>query len=223
MSDQLNPDDFVITRRRKRYKFAKFANATNCYELADWCSKSSDRQSTIDVVEIGAGTGFFSVELATRNPETNYLAIDVKADRLQRGAYSAIEQGVDNVQFIRALADKLDEIVPSNSLRSIWVAFADPYPRRGSSRRRMTHQRYLDIYARALSPKGRLLIKHDDDQFFNWTLEQLVAAGWQIDELSFNLHDSDLDDEYKTLTSYEERWLAEERVTKFVAARLPIK
>lgn len=208
----LNPDDFVITRRRKKYKFAKFANATNCFELEQWTLR------VIDCVEIGAGTGLFSVELAARHPERTYLALDVKADRLQKGAYAALERGLTNIYFVRARADQLDEVVPAGSVSAIWVTFADPFPRSRSAGRRMTHPTFLSKYAQALADEGRLLIKHDNLDFFQWTLEQLVATGWRLEELSFDLPDSELSDEYKLPTTYEARWHAEGRTTYFVAA-----
>ena len=212
-SATLNPNDFVITRRRKKYKFAKFANAENCFELSEWTPRA------IDCVEIGAGTGLFSVELAARHPERTYLALDVKADRLQKGAYEALERGLTNIFFVRARADQLDQVVAAGSVATIWVTFADPFPRPGSSGRRMTHPNFLAKYATSLASKGRLLIKHDNLDFFHWTLEQLVTQHWRLDELSFALPESDLSDEYKLPTTYETRWHAEGRTTYFVAAR----
>lgn len=209
---QLDPNDFVITRKRKKYKFAKFANAENCYEFDEWTKRP------IDVLEIGAGTGLFSVELAARHPERTYLALDVKADRLQKGAYEALEHGLKNVYFLRARADQIAEIVDAGSLASIWLTFADPFPRERSAGRRMTHPNFLKIYRKVLRPDGELLIKHDNPEFFSWTLEQLVADGWQIDQLSFDLHESNLPDDYKIMTSYERRWLDEGRATSFVRA-----
>ena len=212
MTEKLDPTDFIITRKRKKYKFAKFANADNCFELADWTSRP------IDCVEIGAGTGLFSVELAARHPERTYLALDVKADRLQKGAYVALKRGLTNIYFVRGRADQLDEVVPEGSVGAIWVTFADPFPRKRSAGRRMTHPTFLAKYAQALANEGRLLIKHDNLDFFHWSLEQLVATGWQLDELSFDLPESELADEYKIPTTYEIRWHAEGRTTCFVAA-----
>ena len=57
-----NPDDFIITRKRKKYKFAKFANSPLCFELDEW------QKQPVDVLEVGAGTALFSVELAARHP-----------------------------------------------------------------------------------------------------------------------------------------------------------
>lgn len=215
MSELLNPDDFIIARKRKKYKFAKFANAKNCFELDEWSKRSAD------VVELGAGTALFLVELASRYPDKQFVAVDVKADRLQKGAYEAIERRVDNVQFIRARADQLDELFDERSLEAIWLTFADPFPRERSERRRMTHPLYLEKYAKLLRATGAFYAKHDNRDFFHWSLEQLVAQKWQIEELSFDLHDSDLSDDYKIQTTYEQRWLSDGLVTNFVKALPP--
>ena len=213
MSELLDPKDFIITRKRKKYKFARFHNAPNCFEFAEW-----DRRPA-DVLEIGAGTGLFSVELARRYPERTFVALDVKADRLQHGAYVALNEGLENMYFVRARADQIIELFESRSLQSIWVTFPDPFPRSRSAGRRLTHLTFLGKYAELLRPDGSLYLKHDNRDFFHWSLEQLVSAGWRISELSFDLHDSDLSDDYKILTTYEQRWLSEGLVTNFVAAR----
>lgn len=209
----MNPEDFIITRKRKKYKFALFANSPLCFEFEEW-----DKSWHPDAIEIGAGTGQFVVELAARHPELRYVAIDVKGDRLQKGAREAEERGLTNVRFLRARADQLVEIFQPNSLKEIWLTFSDPFPRDRSAGRRLTHPTFLAQYRQLLAPNGSLLIKHDNPEFFDWTLEQLVVDRWRLMELSFNLHDSELSDDYKILTPYEQRWLGEGRITQFVKA-----
>ena len=209
----IDPDQFIITRKRKKYKFAKFANAKNCFEFDEW-----DKSTQVDEIEIGAGTGLFSVELAARHPERIYVALDVKADRLQKGAYEAIDRGLTNVFFIRARADQVDELFNESSLKTIWLTFSDPFPKKRSAGRRMTHPMYLKKYRSLLSNDGSFIVKHDNPAFFNWSLEQLVVEKWQFAELTFDLHDSELDDDYKIKTTYEERWLGEGRITQLVRA-----
>ena len=209
----LNPEDFIITRKRKKYKFALFANSRQCFEFDEW-----DASWRVDVVEVGAGTGQFVVELATRHPETNYVALDVKGDRLQKGAREAEARGLTNVRFLRARADQLVDIFKPNSLREIWLTFSDPFPRSRSAGRRLTHPIFLNRYSGLLGSDGSLCIKHDNPEFFHWTLEQLVVEKWSIIELSFNLHESRLSDDYRILTPYEERWLGEGRITQFTKA-----
>lgn len=207
----LDPDRFVITRKRKKYKFAKFANSPLCFEFDEWQPKS------IDCLEVGAGTGLFSVELAQRYPQKTFVAIDVKADRLQKGAYTAMELGLDNIWFIRMRADQIGELGASR-LKQIWVTFPDPFPKKRSATRRLTHPMFLKKYAAILDKKGAVYLKHDNTEFFQWSLEQVVAEGWCIEELSFDLHESDLAEDYKILTSYEQRWLSEGCKTKFLKA-----
>lgn len=210
----IDPNDFVITRKRKKYKFAKFANSPLCFEFDGWTATAAD------VVEVGAGTGLFSVELAERHPERQFVAIDVKADRLQKGAYEAGERGLTNIRFLRARADQIDECFSENSIGTIWLTFADPFPKKRSAGRRMTHPSFLQKYRRLLKPEGSFIIKHDSPEFFNWSLEQLVAEGWCIRELSFDLHESAMNDDYKIMTTYEQRWLGEGRYTQLVRAQL---
>ena len=218
MSELLNPDDFVIVRKRKKYKFAKFHNAENCFELDEWRDFYRQRQPGVSRLEVGAGTGLFSVELAARYPDKLFAAIDVKADRLQKGAYIALERGLKNIYFIRARADQIGDLFALSTLVNIWVTFPDPFPKKRAAGRRLTHPYFLRSYAQLLQPGGELLFKHDDRDFFCWSLEQLVAEKWQITELSFDLHESSLDDEYKIMTTYEQRWLNEGKTINFVKA-----
>ena len=218
MSELLNPDDFVIVRKRKKYKFAKFHNAENCFEFDEWRDFYQQRQPSVSRLEIGAGTGLFSVELAARYPDKLFAAIDVKADRLQKGAYIALEKGLNNIYFIRARADQISDLFALSTLVNIWVTFPDPFPKKRAAGRRLTHPYFLRRYAQLLQPGGELLFKHDDRDFFCWSLEQLVAEKWQITELSFDLHESSLDDEYKIMTTYEQRWLNEGKAINFVKA-----
>ena len=218
MSELLNPDDFVIIRKRKKYKFAKFHNAENCFEFDEWRDFYQQRQPGVSRLEVGAGTGLFSVELAARYPDKLFAAIDVKADRLQKGAYTALEKGLDNIYFIRARADQISDLFALSTLVNIWVTFPDPFPKKRAAGRRLTHPYFLRRYAQLLQPGGELLFKHDDRDFFRWSLEQLAAEKWQIAELSFDLHESSLDDEYKIMTTYEQRWLNEGKAINFVKA-----
>ena len=208
----IDPNDFVITRKRKKYKFAKFSNSPLCFEFDDW-----NKQVT-DVIELGAGTGLFSVELAQRHPDKQFVAVDVKADRLQKGAYEAAARKLTNIRFLRARADQIDECFKEKSVETIWLTFADPFPKSRSSGRRMTHPNFLKKYQQLLHPKGSFIVKQDSLDFFNWSLERLVQEKWHIIELTFDLHESDYSNDYKIMTTYELRWSGEGKSTKLVRA-----
>jgi tRNA (guanine-N7-)-methyltransferase len=211
----IDPKQFIITRKRKKYKFALFANSPICFEADKWTKRH------VDVLEIGAGTGLFSVKLASRYPDKQFVAVDVKADRLQQGARQAAERGLSNIFFVRARADQLPDMFDAHSLRTIWVTFPDPFPKKRSAGRRLLHPTFLAIYHQLLTPKGELYFKTDARDLFLWSLEQLVAKNWQLQQLSFDLHESALSDDYKIETTYESRYRAEGIAINFVVAMPP--
>lgn len=212
-ADQLlDPRDYMITRKRKQYKFAKFFNSPLCFEFEEWSKQPAD------CIEVGAGTGLFSVELAERYPDKQFVAIDVKADRLQKGAYEAEAHGISNIRFLRARADQLAACFEPGSLEALWLTFPDPFPKKRAAGRRLTHPLFLAQYVTLLGKGGTMYLKHDSRDFFMWSLEQLVAEKWQLKELTFDLHDSNLSDDYKIMTTYETRWLGEGALISFVSA-----
>jgi len=212
---ELDPNEFIIARKRKKYRFALFHNANNCFELDDWSFWKDDAAVT---VELGAGTALFSVELATAHPERRYIAIDVKADRLQKGAHIALERGLTNIRFVRARADQLLQVVEPASVAELWLTFSDPFPRDRDAKRRLTSDRFLPLYEQVLTQKGIFRQKTDDHNLFDWSLEQLVVRGWTIKELSYDLHESKVSDDYKIMTTYEYKWQAKGLKTYYVSA-----
>ncbi len=214
----IDPRDFIITRKRKKYRFALFANSPNCFELTDWHAAAEGQSLCGVVVEVGAGTGLFLVELAGRHPERQFIALDVKADRLQKGARAALELGLTNIRFVRARADQLLDVVPTQSVSEIWLTFSDPFPRASDAKRRLTAPRFLELYKTVLASGGVVRQKTDSHALFDWSLEQFVASSWVIRELSYDLHASTVPDDYKILTTYERKWQAEGLQTYYLTA-----
>jgi tRNA (guanine-N7-)-methyltransferase len=197
----LNPKDFIITRKRKLYKFALFNNSSICFEFDEW------KKDETHNLEIGAGTGLFSEALAAQNPSKKFVAVDVKADRLVKGAQQAELDGLNNIRFLRARADQLLQAFAPHSVKYLWVTFPDPFPRNRNAGRRLTHPTFLRLYAELLAEDGAFYFKTDAKELFDWSLEQLVAEGWQIQRLSFDLHESNLSENYKIMTTYERRFV----------------
>jgi tRNA (guanine-N7-)-methyltransferase len=210
-------EDFVITRRRKLYKFAQFNEYPTCFHFDEWLtSLARPGLARKDVVvEIGAGSALFAVELARRCPEKTFLAVDIKGDRLYQGAREAAKLGLDNIYFIRSDIARIAEIVPAHSTSEIWLTFPDPWPPKSDARHRLTAPRYLNYYREILARPGLaknngiLHFKTDNSPLFEWSLEQFAAGGWQTEFLTRDLHDSDASAEAKIMTSYEQRFVAE--------------
>jgi tRNA threonylcarbamoyl adenosine modification protein (Sua5/YciO/YrdC/YwlC family) len=155
-----HPEDFVITRRRKLYNFARFDEYSTCFHFDEWLNSAAHSELVKNlagsdpakvVVEVGAGSALFSVELAQRYPERTFIAIDIKGDRLYQGAREADKLGLENVYFVRADIARITEIVPPHSVQEIWLTFPDPWPPKSDARHRLTAPRYLEYYSQVLA------------------------------------------------------------------------
>ena len=198
-------EELYITRRRKKYKFAKFNELSNCFQLENWNSELIDSDKKL-VVEIGAGSALFLVELAKLHPENFYIAVDIKSDRLYRGARQADELKLTNIVFVRSDIWHICDILPGDTVDEIWLTFSDPYPRKSDARHRLTAVRFQELYKKILKPDGLLHFKTDNQPLFDWSLEQFADNGWTTGNMSRDLHESDLSDEYKNMTSYEQKF-----------------
>ncbi len=212
-----HPEDFVITRRRKLYKFAKFDELDTCFHLEEWLAArgeimTGDRELT---VEIGAGSALFSVELAKRHPEKLFVAVDIKGDRLYQGAREAARLELANIYFVRSDIARINEVIPDARANEIWITFPDPYPRKPDAKHRLTAPRYLNYYRQLLQPHGTLQFKTDSNRLFEWSLEQFVENGWREQIMTRDLHASEVPDEAKIMTSYEKRFVNEGMTINF--------
>jgi len=217
----MNPNEFIITRKRKKYRFAIFANAPNCFEMeqlhaAHIVELAAGKSVTL---EIGAGTALFSVELARRHPERFFIATDAKADRLQVGSIVATDEKLENIIFVRVHADQMTELIAPRTIDEIWLTFSDPFPKKRHAKHRLSHARFLSHYRTILSDNGVLLQKTDSHVLFDWSLEQYVSNQWHITELTYDLHESKLAADYKIMTTYEQRFSADGLPIYFVSAR----
>ena len=124
-------------------------------------------------LEMGCGKGEYTVGLAARYPERNFIGLDIKGERMHRGSTLAEEQGLTNVGFLRTRAETLLEHFGPGELDEIWITFPDPRPRLGDAKRRLTAPRFLELYRQVLRPGGLVHLKTDSDSLFQYTLELL--------------------------------------------------
>jgi tRNA (guanine-N7-)-methyltransferase len=213
-----------ITRKRKKWKFGHFNQWPNCFQADDvspakWHNFFGNTSSL--TVEVGAGTADLTIGLAQRHPAEHFVAVDIKSDRLYTGAKFALQHQLKQIAFLRAPVTRIAEIFAPNSVKELWVTFPDPFPRKRQAKHRLTHPNFLGHYHKLLGNKGVLHFKTDNRDLFLWSLEQLVQQGWHITELSFDLHESSLQDEYKITTAYERRFIAEGIAINYCTATPP--
>ena len=208
-----------ITRKRKKWKFAHFDEWPNCLSQSE---VRPERWPSPLTVEIAAGTADLALELARREAGRQLVAVDIKSDRLYTGAKQALAEGLTNITFVRAHLGSVGELFAARSVGELWLTFPDPFPRKRQAKHRLTHPDFLRRFAPLLSAEGRLYFKTDNRPLFLWSLEQLVAQGWRLCELSFDLHESPLAERYKITTAYERRFLAEGIPINFLSALPPL-
>lgn len=228
----LPKEGLVITRKRKKWKFAHFDSYQNCFSvdantnlkithnnIQSYFPRSEHRTNRKTVLEIAAGTAQFSVALAKLHPEYNFIAIDIKSDRLYTGAKQALKDNLKNIVFLRMSLTSIGEFFESGSIHTIWLTFPDPHPKKRSAKHRLTHEAFLQQYRKILEPTGEVKFKTDNRELFLWSLEQITANKWNIQELSFDLHNSNLSQEYKIMTHYEQRFTAQDIPINFLSIR----
>ena len=130
----------------------------NEFELkGKWNNDFFKNQNPI-IVELGCGKGEYTIELAKKNPNINYIGIDVKGARFWRGAKTAEESRLTNVAFIRTQIELVDYIFSENELNEIWITFPDPQIKYKRTKHRMTNSDFLKLYKKVLK-KARLALK----------------------------------------------------------------
>ena len=162
-------------------------------------------------LEIGAGKGQFIMRTAQADPEGLYLAAEGLASVVYRGLEKAGEIKPNNVLFIPEYLRGTGEAFAPGELDGIFLNFSDPWPKARNSKRRLTHAERLESYAGSLAEGGFIKIKTDNDELFDFTLEQAEAcrerAGLYVSAVTRDLHSTPYAEGYAT-TEYEEKFMA---------------
>lgn len=142
----------------------------------NWRSNYFQNNNPI-VLELGCGKGEYSIGMAQKFPDKNFIGIDIKGDRLAKGSDNAIEMGITNVAFLRTNILELEQFFDQNEVDEIWITFPDPRTRLRDHKRRLTFVRFLNLYKNILKNKSILYLKTDNLDFFNFSIESLTAFG----------------------------------------------
>jgi len=172
-------------------------------------------------VELACGRGEYSVGLAARFPERNFIGVDMKGDRLWKGSTLAIEQSLANVGFLRTQILDIEAFFRPGEVDEIWLTFPDPRPRKRDVKRRLTSPRFMDLFKKLLKPGRYFRLKTDNTALFDYTLEQLNMRN-DIEDLkhTHDLYNSELRQEcFDIKTRYEEMFSAKGETIKYLRFR----
>lgn len=169
------------------------------------------------VVELACGKGEYTVNLAQMFPGKNFIGVDYKGNRIWRGAKTALEEGVANVAFLRIQIENLIDYFVENEVDEIWITFPDPQPQISREKKRLTSDRFLNMYRQILRPCGCMNLKTDNDGFYAYTVEQTEKLNLPVQVKTEDLYHSEFADEVLSIkTYYEKKYLAHNKNINYI-------
>ena len=157
-------------------------------------------------LEIGCGKGKFTAETALAHPEALLLGMERVPEAHVMAMERARELGVTNARYLIQDAEWLDRCFAPGELDRLYLNFCDPWPATRHARRRLTHRDFLERYARALKPGGRIHFKTDNADLFGFSINELEMTGWKLYDVTRDLHH---DGPVGIMTGYEEKFHAQ--------------
>ncbi len=141
-------------------------------------------------LEIGCGKGTFITELAKRNPDKYYIAMEIIPDVIMLAMEKAKQSELENVKFVCFDADKIQDVFEDNELCGIYLNFSDPWPKNRHYKRRLTYAGFLEKYKKVLKKDGKIFFKTDNRPLFDFSLVQFMECGFSLSEVTTDLHGS---------------------------------
>ncbi|MDF2430486.1 MAG: tRNA (guanine-N7-)-methyltransferase [Mucilaginibacter sp.] len=164
------------------------------------------------VLELACGKGEYTVNLATMFPGKNFIGVDYKGNRIWRGAKTALEEGVDNVAFLRIQIETILDYFLAGEVDEIWITFPDPQPQISREKKRLTSPRFLDKYKLILKPGGHINLKTDNDGLHVYTAEKIAETALKLHVKTEDLYHSEYANEVLSIkTYYEKKYLKDNK------------
>jgi tRNA (guanine-N7-)-methyltransferase len=206
-------------------EIAKFPNVTEAPFSETFPQKGKWKEEIFKndkpiVLELGCGKGEYAVGLGKMFPDKNFLGIDIKGNRMYIGAKEALENNMDNVQFLRTRIDFIENFFEEGEIDEIWLTFSDPQPKK--PRKRLTSPLFIGRYRKFLKKNGLVHVKTDSDVLFEYTEEQINSEGYKCHRLTWDLYGSfqnkltkEEKEIFKIKTHYEELFASKGSVIKY--------
>ncbi|BFP41629.1 tRNA (guanosine(46)-N7)-methyltransferase TrmB [Flavobacteriaceae bacterium GF1] len=174
------------------------------------------------VLELGCGKGEYTVGLAKRNPNKNFIGIDIKGARFWRGAKTALEDNMTNVAFLRTQIELIDFVFEENEVSEIWITFPDPQIKYKRTKHRLTNKIFLNKYRTILKPTGTVHLKTDSEFMHGYTLGLLQGLGCTVIHANHDVYRNEgcPEEVLEIQTFYENQYLDEGKPITYIQFRL---
>ncbi len=171
-------------------------------------------------IEIGMGKCRFIMDLARMHPEINYVGIEKYSSVLLRGIQKMETDPLPNLYFIRMEAEEIADVFGREEVERIYLNFSDPWPKDRHAKRRLPSREFLKRYDEILVRDGVIEFKTDNEDLFRFALEEIAPAGWQLLQMTEDLHHDEKMLAGNVMTEYEEKFSAlGNPIYKYVIAR----
>ena len=172
-------------------------------------------------LELACGKGEYAVGLGRLYSNKNFIGIDVKGNRIWKGAKTALTEGLKNVAFLRTQIDKLEDYFTADEISEIWITFPDPQLRFSKMKKRLTHPKFLRSYKNILQKDGIIYLKTDSPDLYNFTKEVIKLYGLKIIDDKDDLYkESNISEALKIKTHYESLDIAQSNKVHYLAFNL---
>lgn len=187
----------------------------------NWRQQFFNNQNPL-VLELGCGKGEYSVALAKKYPEKNFIGIDIKGARFWRGAKTAIEARIPNVAFLRMQIELIDYAFAENEVDELWITFPDPQIKYKRTKHRMTNSEFLKRYKHILKPEGVVNLKTDSEFMHGYTLGLLHGEGHEVLYANHNVYKQEGSPEEVTSiqTFYESQYLEQDKPITYIRFKI---
>lgn len=186
-----------------------------------WNEEMFHNQNPI-VLELGCGKGEYTIALAEKYPDRNFIGIDIKGARLWKGAKYATLHNMGNVAFLRTRIEFIESLFAEGEVSEIWITFADPQEKK--AKKRLTHPLFLNRYKKFLVPDGTVHLKTDSRLLHFYTLELAKQNSLTILEHNDDIYGSGRADELLSIkTFYEANFLSQGIPITYMAFRIDNK
>lgn len=188
--------------------------------IGEWSRKVFGNDHPV-VLELACGKGEYTISLAKSDPDKNFIGVDIKGDRIWKGANRAKDQNLTNVRFLRCFIDHLDEFFGSEEISEIWITFPDPFLKKSKSNKRLTSPKFLDIYRNVARKDAIVHLKTDSKPLFEFTNEVITEQNLPVlDKIDDLYSESVIPDELAIQTYYEKKHLERGRSIQYIQFRL---
>lgn len=185
-----------------------------------WHSDYFKNQNPI-VLELGCGKGEYTLGLAERYPDRNFIGVDIKGSRMWVGCKKVQELGLRNIAFIRTRIELIANFFDKDEVSEIWLTFSDPQPRKSRAKKRLSSPEFLKRYSHFLKDDNLIHLKTDNRPLFDYTLEVIATGGHEKGFVSFDVYGEGAPPEVTGIrTFYEQMWLEEGRTIHYLNFRM---